>query len=80
MQQRCYSPEHYGFKYYGAKGVTVCDEWRYSFVAFKDWALSHGYQEHLTLDRIDPYGDYCPENCRWATWKEQAQNKLRRAL
>jgi transcriptional regulator with XRE-family HTH domain len=77
MRQRCYWPKHSSYKYYGAKGITVCDEWRASFAAFYEWAITHGYQEHLTLDRIDPYGNYGPDNCRWATYKEQAQNKRR---
>lgn len=75
MKQRCYCPHQQHFRYYGGLGVSVCKEWRDSFMAFYDWALANGYQKHLTLDRIDPCGDYAPENCRWATYKEQAQNK-----
>ena len=75
MRQRCKDPNHTAYKYYGARGITVCEEWQNSFVAFKIWALSNGYQEHLTIDRINVNGNYEPSNCRWATYKEQAANK-----
>lgn len=57
------------------KGIKVCDEWKDHFEPFMEWALSNGYSDDLTLDRIDPYGDYEPSNCRWATKKQQANNK-----
>lgn len=75
MKQRCYCPAHDSYQHYGLQGVTVCEDWLHSFSAFREWALAHGYQAHLSLDRIDPYGSYHPSNCRWATYKEQAQNK-----
>lgn len=75
MLERCYNPKHDAYKYYGAKGVTVCDDWREDFMTFHDWALANGYQDDLTLDRIDPCGNYCPDNCRWTTWDVQAKNK-----
>jgi len=63
------------YESYVLKGITVCDEWINSFETFRDWALSHGYADNLTIDRINYNGNYCPENCRWITNKEQQSNK-----
>lgn len=63
------------YKDYGGSGIKVCDEWANDFNKFKDWALSHGYEEDLTIDRIDPRKDYEPTNCRWVTMDVQAKNK-----
>ena len=80
MKERCYHSIMPSFKFYGGRGITVCDEWRNDFQAFYDWAISNGYDEsakrgECTLDRIDVNGDYCPDNCRWVDMKTQANNK-----
>ena len=76
MKQRCLTPSTSCYKYYGGRGISLCDEWK-SFEPFNEWAISNGYQENLTLDRIDVNGNYEPQNCRWITLKEQ-QNNTRR--
>jgi hypothetical protein len=75
MKARCYRKSTAPYARYGGRGITVCDEWRNSFTSFRDWALSNGYAEGLSLDRIDYNGNYEPSNCRWVTIKEQENNR-----
>lgn len=85
LKQRCYNPKSTFYKNYGGRGITVCDEWLDSemydgrstkgWVAFKNWALSNGYADDLTIDRIDNSKGYCPENCHWVIMRTQQNNR-----
>jgi hypothetical protein len=80
MKTRCNYPGKQNYKYYGGRGIRVCDEWSDSFKAFEAWALANGYADNLTLDRKDNDGNYEPGNCRFITHAEQQQNKRRMGL
>lgn len=72
MRDRCNNIYNDSYKYYGGKGIRVCEEWS-EFINFKNWALSNGYQEGLTIERIDVDKNYCPENCEWITHSENSK-------
>lgn len=75
MKNRCSNPNHKSRKIYYDRGISVCEEWNGSYESFCKWAYSHGYNEHLTIDRIDNEKGYCPDNCRWVTSKAQGNNR-----
>lgn len=72
IKARCNNPKNTAYLYYGEKGIKLCDEWM-QFQVFKDWALSNGYGDGLTIDRIDPEEWYRPENCRWISQSENTR-------
>ena len=82
MKTRCNNPNRKEYKYYGGRGITICDEWN-NYETFREWALKNGYDENAewgvyTLDRIDSNGNYEPSNCRWISIEEQQRNKNKR--
>ncbi len=75
MISRCYNKNADNYDFYGGRGITICDEWHYDFKKFYDWAIVNGWQKDLTIDRMDNASIYEPNNCRWTTQIEQANNK-----
>lgn len=80
VKDRCTNPNTEHYDRYGGRGIRICDEWLHSFEAFRDWSIKAGYDETLTgkeqsLDRVNVDGNYCPENCRWISMKQQARNR-----
>ena len=74
MRKRCRNPNDKEYPNYGGRGIAVCNAWG-DYKVFRTWALTNGYADHLTIDRINNDGDYTPKNCRWATLSEQSKNK-----
>lgn len=75
MKQRCYNKNNKGFKHYGGRGISICNEWINDFKAFYNWAIENGYKSGLSIDRIDVNGNYTPKNCRFVSMKIQNINK-----
>lgn len=80
MKNRCNNEKTARYKDYGARGITVCDEWCNDFKAFYDWSMANGYSDDLTIDRINNDGNYEPSNCRWITIKQQSRNTRHNTL
>lgn len=74
MRQRCLNPKNDKFQHYGGRGISVCEAWS-DFDSFRAWALANGYQDSLSIDRIDNDGNYEPGNCRWVTHTIQTRNR-----
>lgn len=75
MKKRCYNREYMYYKYYGGKGIEVCKEWKNNYLAFKEWAMSAGYEKDMELDRKENDKNYSPDNCKWSTRTEQIRNR-----
>lgn len=75
IKERCYNVNDKRYKDYGGRGITMCDEWRNSFVNFYKWSIDNSYKDNLTIDRINNNGNYEPNNCKWSTKTEQDYNK-----
>ena len=75
MKGRCEKPSDTNYRHYGARGITVCEEWKSDFLSFKKWSIENGYNDKLTIDRIDVNGNYEPSNCRWLNLQDQLNNK-----
>ena len=75
MKKRCYNSKSRNYKYYGGKGVKICDEWLSDFMSFYEWSMKHGYTDDLSIDRIDSSGNYEPSNCQWITRSENVRRR-----
>ena len=80
MKMRCYRKNHNAYKNYGGRGIIVCDDWKNDFMKFYNWAIKNGYNDNLTIDRINNSGNYEPLNCKWSTSKEQSNNTRRNKI
>lgn len=77
MKRRCYREDDEHYKWYGARGIRICDDWLNDFLAFRNWALNNGYTDKLSIDRINVNGNYEPSNCRWVSQKTQCNNQTK---
>ncbi|MEN4457295.1 hypothetical protein ABC558_10935 [Staphylococcus epidermidis] len=75
IKKRCRKPNAHNYKWYGKRGIDVCDEWYNSYSKFKEWAKTNGYEEGSSIDRINVNGNYEPNNCRWVDMKTQQRNR-----
>ena len=80
MKSRCYDKNDRAYKWYGQKGIKICEKWLNNPKSFEEWALSNGYHDGLTIDRIEENKDYCPENCRWITLEDNSKYKSTTSL
>lgn len=80
MKKRCFNPKEPAYKYYGERGIKVCDEWAENYSLFREWALKNGYDDTLSIERKDVNGNYCPENCCWIPLNKQNSNKRNNVL
>jgi hypothetical protein len=75
MKYRCLVPSSKGYRYYGGRGILICDSWRTSFLTFREWANANGYAENLTIERRNGDGNYEPDNCEWIPQSDQSMNR-----
>ena len=77
IKRRCYKEHDAGFKHYGGRGISMCEAWKKDYLVFREWAYASGYADHLTIERVDVDGNYCPENCIWIPLEDQLRNRRR---